>query len=231
VSALGWYVRRVRPEASPTPRVRDGVRAALPLVLGPLLFGLSFGVLAEAAGMSAAAAVVMSATTFAGSAQFAAASVLEDGGTVLAAVVSAVLLNLRYVGQSIAAASIFPGSRARRFVESQLIVDESWALSGRSGRFEWPILVGAGLLLYVLWVSSTAVGSVVSSALGDPNDLGLDAAFAALFLALAVPYLRGRKAVEATLVAAAITLLLIPAAPAGVPLVAASAACLLGLRR
>ncbi|MGI8479496.1 MAG: AzlC family ABC transporter permease [Gaiellaceae bacterium] len=218
-------------DGRPTPRVRDGVRAALPLVLGPLLFGLSFGVLAEAAGMSAAAAVVMSATTFAGSAQFAAVSVLKDGGTVLAAVVSAVLLNLRYVGQSIAAASIFPGSRPRRLVESQLIVDESWALSGRSGRFEWPILAGAGLLLYVLWVSSTAVGTVVGDALGDPNDLGLDAAFAALFLALAMPYVRQRKAVEPVLLAVAITLVLLPVAPAGVPLVAASAACLLGLRR
>ena len=181
--------------------------------------------------MSAVAAVVMSATTCAGSAQFAAASVLEDGGTVLAAVVSAVLLNVRYIGQSIAAASIFPGSRPRRFVESQMIVDESWALSGRSGRFEWPILVGAGLLLYVLWVTSTAIGSVVGSVLGDPNDLGLDAAFAALFLALARPYLREQKAVAAALIAVAITLVLIPLAPAGVPLVAASAACLLGLKR
>lgn len=218
-------------EPRDTPRIRDGARAALPLILGPLLFGLAFGVLAEAAGMSAAAAVVMSATTFAGSAQFAAASVLEDGGTVLAAVVSAVLLNVRYLGQSVAVASVVPGPRLRRFFESQLIVDESWALSGRSGRFEWPILVGAGLLLYVLWVCSTAVGSVVGGALGDPNDLGLDAAFAALFLALAMPYLRGRRAGEAALVAGLITLVLIPVAPAGVPLVAASAACLLGLRR
>ena len=200
-------------------------------MLGPVLFGLSFGVVAEAVGMSTSAMVVMSATTFAGSAQFAAVAVLEDGGTVLAAVVSAILLNARYIGQSIAVAAIFPGSRPRRFVESQLIVDESWALSGRSGRFEWPILVGAGLLLYVLWVSSTAIGSVVGSALGDPDDLGLDAAFAALFLALAKPYLRERKAVAAALVAVAITLVLLPITPAGVPLVVASAACLLGLRR
>ena len=70
-----------------------------------------------------------------------------------------------------------------------------------------------------------------ASALGDPNDLGLDAAFAALFLALAKPYLHERRAVAAALIAAAITLVLIPIAPAGVPLVAASAACLLGLRR
>ena len=218
-------------DARPAPRVRDGVRAALPLVPGPVLFGLSFGVFAETAGMGAAAAIVMSGTTFAGAAQFAAASVLETGGTVAAAVVSAVLLNARYAGMSIAVASIFPGGRLRRFFGSQLIVDESWALSGRSGRFEWPILAGAGLLFYVLWVSSTALGTVVGDALGDPNDLGLDAAFAALFLALAMPYLRNRRGLEAAALGAAITLLLIPLAPAGLPLVAAAAACLLGLRK
>ena len=70
---------------------------------------------------------------------------------------------------------------------------------GRSGRFEWPILVGAGLLLYVLWVTSTALGTLIGGALGDPGDLGLDAAFAALFLALAMPYLRNRLALEAAM--------------------------------
>ena len=211
--------------------MRDGVRAAIPLSPGPVLFGLSFGVLAESAGMGAVAAVVMSATTFAGSAQFASASVLETGGTITAAIFTAVLLNARYIGLSISVASIFPGSRLRRFVESQLIVDESWALSGRSGRFARPVLVGAGLMLYVLWVSSTALGTVVGGALGDPDSLGLDAAFAALFLALARPYLKGRRALQAAALAAVITLLLIPVVPAGVPMVAAASACLLGLRK
>ena len=210
--------------------MRDGVRAALPLVPGPVLFGLSFGVFAETAGLSAVAAVVMSATTFAGAAQFAATSVLDDGGTAAAAILAAVLLNARYAGMSIAVASIFPGSRPRKLVESQLIVDESWALSGRSGSFEWPILFGAGLLLYVLWVSSTAVGALAASTLADPASLGLDAAFAALFLALAAPFVRGRKAVTASVLAAVITLVLLPVAPPGVPFVAAAAACLLGLR-
>jgi len=221
----------VSSETHAAPYLRDGVRAALPLIPSPVLFGLSFGVLAEAAGMSAAAAVVMSGTTFAGSAQFAAASVLETGGTAAAAIVAAVLLNTRYAAISITVASIFPGGKLRRFAESQLIVDESWALSGRTGRFEWPILVGAGLLFYVLWVSSTALGTLVGGVLGDPNSLGLDAAFAALFLALAMPYLRERKSREAAALAAVITLVLIPIAPAGLPIVAAAGACLLGLRR
>ena len=181
--------------------------------------------------MGAVAATVMSATTFAGSAQFGAATVLDAGGTLVAAIAAAVFLNARYIAISVTVASIFPGGRARRLVESQLIVDESWALAGRSGRFEWPILVGSGLLLYVLWVVSTALGTVLGGALGDPNGLGLDAAFAALFLALLAPYLRNRRAVQAAALAAVITLVLTPVAPAGVPIVAAAAACLLGLRR
>jgi 4-azaleucine resistance transporter AzlC len=221
----------VPPEPRSSPRLRDGVRAALPLAPGPLAFGLSFGVLAEAAGMGALAAIVMSATTFAGSAQFAVASLLDTGGSIAAAITAAVFLNARYAAISISVASIFPGRRLRRFFESQLIVDESWALSGRGGRFEWPILIGAGLLLYVLWVTSTALGTLIGGALEDPNQLGLDAAFAVLFLALALPYLRERQALQAAALGGAITLVLIPFAPAGVPLVAASVACLLGFRR
>ena len=196
-----------------------------------MVFGLSFGVLAEASGMGALAAVVMSATTFAGSAQFAVASILETGGTIAAAITAAVFLNARYAAISVSVASIFSGGRLRRFLESQLIVDESWALSGRTGRFEWPILVGSGVLLYALWVASTALGTLVGGALEDPDALGLDAAFAVLFLALALPYLRTRRALQAAGLAAVITLAVTPFTPAGVPLVVAATACLLGLRR
>jgi 4-azaleucine resistance transporter AzlC len=211
-------------------RIRDGVRAALPLTLAPLLFGASFGLLAVDAGLGAFGAVAMSATTFAGSAQFAAATILEDGGGVLAAIVAALLLNARYVPLSLAVASIFPGSRRRRAFESQLIVDESWALAGRSGRFEYGVLIGAGLLLYVLWVGGTALGTVIGDLL-DPEAIGLDAAFPALFLALLAPYLRSRRALLTALVAGAITLVLLPVAAPGVPIVAASLAALIGLRR
>ena len=219
------------PSSATAPRIRDGVRAALPLAPSPILFGLSFGVLSDATGFGGVTAVVMSATTFSGAAQFASVSVRDAGGTVAAAILAAVFLNARYVAISMTVASIFSGGRLRRLVESQTIVDESWAISGRSGRFEWPILVGAGLFFYVLWVASTALGTVLGGVLENPNELGLDAAFAALFLALAVPYLRERTAREAAALAAGIVLVLIPFAPAGVPIIAAAAACLLGLKR
>ncbi len=211
-------------------RFRDGVVAALPLTPGPLVFGASFGLLAVDTGFAPLAAIVMSATTFAGAAQFAAVSTLQTGGGALAAVVAALLLNARYVPMSVAVASIFPGSAARRLMEAQLIVDESWAIAGRGGRFEYPMLAGAGAFFYVLWVVGTVVGAYAGN-LFDPNAIGLDAAFAALFVALLVPYLSSRRAVTAAVLAGAITFALIPVAPPGVPIVAASVACLVGLRR
>ena len=211
-------------------RIRHGVRAALPLAVAPFLFGAAFGVLPLDAGLGVSGAITMSATTFAGSAQFAAATILDDGGGAAAAIVAALLLNARYVPLSLAVASIFPGSRRRRALESQLIVDESWALSGRSGRFEYGVLIGAGLLLYVLWIVGTALGTVAGDLL-DPEAIGLDAAFPALFLALLAPYLRERRALVTAVTAAVITLVLLPVAPPGVPIVAASLAALIGLRR
>ncbi|HEY7562902.1 MAG TPA: AzlC family ABC transporter permease [Gaiellaceae bacterium] len=212
-------------------RYRDGARAIAPIGVIVLAFGASFGVLARTAGIETEAATVMSATTFAGSAQFAAASILGTSGGIAAAVLAAVLLNARYGPISVSVASLFRGSRLRRVVESQLIVDESWAVSRRpDGRFDRHLLIGAGLLLYACWVGGTAIGAVGGEALGDPADLGLDAAFPALFLALLVPQVRNRRALAAAIAGGTIALALLPFTPVGVPIIAASAACLLGLR-
>jgi predicted branched-subunit amino acid permease len=157
--------------------------------------------------------------------------VLGAGGSVVAAVLAAVFLNARYAPMSVAAAGIFRGGRVRRLLEAQLIVDESWALAGRGGRFRREVLIGVGLLIYGLWIFGTVVGTVIGDRLGKPSDYGLDAAFAALFLGLAAPTLHGRRARVAAACGGLVVLALLPLAPAGVPLVAASAACLLGLRR
>jgi 4-azaleucine resistance transporter AzlC len=208
------------------------MRAVLAIAATVWFFGASFGLLARSAGMGVLAPLVMSATTFGGSAQLAVTSILSVGGGAAAAVVAAVFLNARYAPISISVAPLFHGSRLRRLAESQLIVDESWALASRGeGRFDRRILIGAGLLLYVAWVSGTAVGVLGGKALGDPKSLGLDGAFPALFLALLVSQLRARRAVAAALVGGALALGLIPVTPAGIPIVAASAACLIGLRR
>jgi 4-azaleucine resistance transporter AzlC len=192
-------------------------------------FAASFAVLAPQAGFDAVSAIVMSATTFAGSAQFGAVSVLESGGGVAAAIAAAVLLNARYAPISVTVADLFDGPLLRRLLEAQLIVDESWALSRREdGRYDKRLLIGGGLVLYVCWVGGTALGTLVGDRLGDPERYGLDAAFPALFLALLISQVTSRRALAAALAGGAIALVLIPFTPAGIPIVAATAACLIG---
>jgi 4-azaleucine resistance transporter AzlC len=209
---------------------RGGARAVLPLAIPVVVFGASFGALARAAGMGWLDPVVMSATTFAGSAQFAAVSIMGGGGGIAAAVAAALLLNARYAPIGLSVAHVVPGRGWRRLLRSQLIVDESWAVSRTPDGFDGHRLVGAGILLYVTWVGGTLVGSLGARFLQDPEALGLDAAFPAIFVALLLPLLRTRRARVAALGGAGIALALTPVAPVGIPIIAAAAAALVGWR-
>jgi branched chain amino acid efflux pump len=212
--------------------VRRGARVAAPLFPAAFALGASFGVLARTAHFGALAAVIMSATTFAGSAQVASVSVLGAGGGVAAAVAAALLLNARYAPIGITIASSFRGSLVRRIAQAQLVVDESWALAGGgTPRFDRRALLGVGSLLWVGWVGGTAAGALLGEAIGDPSAFGLDGAFAALFVALLAAQLTERRRTVAAALGALIAVALIPFTPPGIPIVAATAAVLIGWRR
>ena len=202
----------------------------MPYALAALLLAVSFGVLAEPL-MGRAAPIVMSAAVFAGSAQFAATAVLSAGGGGAAAILAGVLLNLRYVPMGIAIAPSLRGGRLRRAATGQAMIDFSWAAASRGeGRFSIPYMLGATAPSYPCWVAGTAIGVFGGDLIGDPGSLGLDALFPAFFLCLLVEgELRpGRPALVAGL-GSLIALALIPFTPAGVPVIAATAAALLGL--
>ena len=210
--------------------LRAGLRAGAPLAVAVGVFGVSFGVLARAAEFDPVAAVVFSATTFAGSAQFAAVAVLSAGGSTASAVLAAVLLNARYLPMGLAAARAVPGSLGMRLLRAQLVVDESWAIGHLGqGRFAPKRMLGAGLVLYAAWVAGTALGVAGAAAIKDPADLGLDAAFPALFLALLAGQVHSRRDLAAALAAATVAIVTVPLLPAGLPLVAAATVCLAGL--
>lgn len=196
------------------------------------MLAVSFGVLARETGFSPVGAIVMSAIVFAGSAQFAAISIIAAGGGLGAAIGAAALMNARFLPMGIALAPSLPGSAVSRAAQGQTVVDASWAMAGRGdGRFDRHFLFGASAVQYVTWLSGTALGSFGGGALGDPRDLGLDAIFPAFFLALLLPELRDPRARAAAVVGALIALALVPLAPPGVPVLAASAAALVGLKR
>lgn len=196
-----------------------------------IAFGISFGVLARSAGMGTVAPIAFSATTWAGSAQFAVAAIFNSDGAVISAITAAVLLNSRYLAMSAALAPSLSGGALKRAVHGMAVVDESWALSAKGdGSFDPDKLIGVALTLYPAWVIGTALGTIGGDAIGDPETLGLDAAFPALFLALMITQLRSRSHVTAAVLGGVIALALVPFTPAGVPIIAASAAALVGVR-
>jgi 4-azaleucine resistance transporter AzlC len=213
--------------------MRRGARVGAPLFPAAAALGASFGVLSRTAHFDALAAIVMSATTFAGSAQIATVSVLGEGGGVAAAVAAALLLNARYAPIGITVAQSFRGHVLKRFAESQLVVDESWALAGGgTASFDRRVLLGVGALLWVGWVGGTTIGALAGQAVGDPAAFGLDGAFAALFVALLAAQLTDRRRVAAAVGGAAIAAVLIPFTPPGIPIIAATAAAVVvGWRR
>jgi 4-azaleucine resistance transporter AzlC len=211
---------------------RAGLRAGTAFAPPVFVIAVSFGVLARDLGWGEVAPVVFSATVFSGSAQFAVAEVLGAGGTALAAILAATLVNARFAVMGVAVASSLPGGRLRRAIEGQATVDASWALAAREGgRFDRDVLIGATLPQYAAWVGGTAVGVFAGDALGDPEAIGLDVVFPAFFLGLLIEELRqGRQQVAAALVAAGVALVLVPFTPPGIPIIAACLGALLGLR-
>ena len=214
------------------PTFRDGLRAGLPVALAGSVLAMSFGVLAGDVGMPGWTAVLMSVIVFAGSAQIAALGIIGAGGTLGAALGAAALMNSRFLPMGVAFAPSLPGGPLKRAAQGQTVVDVSLVIAedGKGG-FDRNLLFGSTLAQYVGWVTGTIVGVLAWPVLGDPQALGLDAIFPAFFLALLLGELKTARARGVALAGGLIALVLIPVAPAGVPVLAASAAAFYGLIR
>ena len=190
-------------------------------------YGLSFGAVSTAAGLSVLQTCALSLLMFTGASQFAAVSVLGAGGAPLAAAATAVLLGTRNALYGLRISSLLRVRGLRRLAAAQLVIDESTAMSlvqadaslNRLGFW------ATGLSVFALWNAGTLIGAVGAHALSDPRSAGLDAAAPAAFLALLAPRLRqGRTVWLVASVAALVGLATVPLLPPGGPILVAAAA-------
>lgn len=204
------------------PRVEPLKRDAVSIAVATGIYAVSFGVLSVAAGFSVAQTCVMSLVCFTGASQFTYVSVVGAGGTAAAALPPALLLAGRNAIYALSLDDVLRGGRIRRALDAHLVIDESTAMAhaqadpaDKRRAFTWT--AGA---IFLSWNAGTLGGALAGGALTDPAKLGLDAIFPAVFLALLVPQLRNGRTVGAALTGAAIAVVLVPAAPAGVPVMA-----------
>jgi 4-azaleucine resistance transporter AzlC len=212
---------------APSKTVRDA--AGIGIAVG--IYGVSFGVLAVAAGLSPAQACVMSMLVFTGASQFAFVGVLAGGGGALAAMGPAVMLAVRNAAYGLSLTPILPRRVRDRALLSQLVIDESTAMARAHddpGAARRAFLL-TGISVWLCWNAGTLAGALLGGGLGDPRAFGLDAMFPAAFLALLAPQLRRPGAPVAAVAGAMVAFALLPFAPAGVPVIAALAGVIPGV--
>jgi predicted branched-subunit amino acid permease len=192
-------------------------------------YGVSFGAVSVAAGLSVAQTCALSLVMFTGASQFAFVGVLAAGGAPVSGALTALLLGTRNTLYGLRLAPLLHWRGARRALAAQVLIDESTAMSmTRSSTAAARVgFLTTGVSIFLLWNLATLLGAVAGSALGDPRTYGLDAAVGSAFLALLWPRLTDRRNQLVAVLAAAVALGIVPLSPAGVPVLAAAGVALL----
>ena len=205
------------------------VRQAASIGVATGAYGISFGALAVAAGLTVPQACALSALMFTGGSQFAFVGVVGAGGGAAAAVATATLLGARNGFYGLQMATILRPRGWRRLPTAHVTIDESTAVgtARASVRPDRPDLAHLGfwataVAVFTLWNGATLAGALIGNALGDPRRYGLDAAAAAAFLALLWPRLRDNRTRAVTLSAVLVASVLVPLLPPGAPVLAAA---------
>ncbi len=222
------------PPAAPAPNDWPAGRAAIirdSLAVGVATgtYGISFGAVSVAAGLTVAQTCVLSLLMFTGASQFALVGVAAAGGNPFSGALTAVLLGSRNTLYGLRMAPLLAYSGVRRLGAAHLLIDESTAM-GVTRDSRPAVRTGfltTGLSVFLMWNTATAIGAAAGTAIGDPRTYGLDAAVGAAFLALVWPRLADNRNRLVALAAAIVALGLVPVTAPGVPVLAAGGVALL----
>lgn len=199
---------------SESPHIRDyleGLRRALPIMLGYAPVGFAFGVLAVKNNIPPALAVGMSLLMFSGSGQFVLASLWGAGAGILSVIAAVFIVNLRYLLMSAAESPWLAAlPRCQRFLLGLGLTDETFVVHitalQRGWKLRLPTLYVCNSATYLSWTAGSAVGAFCGELVSDVKPLGLDYALTAMFLALLVPQCVSRLHVLVAVFTAALSI-------------------------
>ncbi|MBM3569946.1 MAG: AzlC family ABC transporter permease [Alphaproteobacteria bacterium] len=206
---------------SPPPFTSAGVLRGARLMIGfvpsSIAFGLGFGLAADQAGLSLLESTLMSALLFAGTSQLAALQIWTAPLPFWPIVITVMAVNSR---QFLMSATMRPWfgrlPRWRAYLTLGLLVDANWAVAMRErarGDQDAGVFLGAGLVLYVFWTASSALGHAVGAMIPDPRALALDYIVPGFCVVLLLGMWRGKGDLVPWLVAAATAVLVATLVP------------------
>lgn len=175
----------------------QGVADIVPVIVAAVPIGLLWGTLAAAKGLSAVAAGLMSASVFAGAAQFVAIELWREPVPWILLTFTALIVNVRHILMG-ASLSRHMGAIALRWRAPLMffMADESWAFAERralSAPLTASYYLGLVLPLVSTWTTASVVGALAGRTLGDPAVYGFDFAFSAMFIGILAGFWKGPR--------------------------------------
>jgi 4-azaleucine resistance transporter AzlC len=174
-----------------------GLKDGWPMFLAYVPIAMLWGTLAAAKGFSVLEALLMSALLYAGASQFVAIEMWVDPLPIFLMIFTIFIINIRHI---LYAASI---SRHMGGIQKKwhpflmyVLTDEAWALLERKALTQPLTLgyyVGVAVPLWPTWFISSALGAYIGRKLPDPALIGLDFAFAAMFIAILAGFWKGPR--------------------------------------
>jgi len=202
---------------SPSPGAKltfyNGVAAGLPVALGYIPIAITFGLLANAAGVPNHVSIMMSLLVFAGASQFVAVNLLAMGVTHWEIVLTTFILNLRHF---LMTASV--SRRIQRGTPKNImaliafgVTDETFTVASlrREAELSPAFALGLNLAAFSAWNAGTWAGIFLGAGLPASLQASMGIALYAMFIGLLVPSMRGsRQVLVISLLAAGIHSLL-----------------------
>ena len=190
-------------------RFTDGMKAALPIVLGYVPVGMAFGLLARKAGLSTLDVTLMSLLVYAGASQFLAIEMILKGMAWFPIVMAAFFLNLRHLLMSSNLSLFLEKARLSSLgLLSAQLTDESYvvAVSRLPEVKNKPrYLFGLQMTSHMAWVGGSVAGALFGPFVKS-SDYGLPYALPALFICLLVLQIRSIRYLSIMVLAGASSL-------------------------
>jgi len=187
--------------------LREGIIASLPIAVGYIPIAITFGVIAQSAGLTLVQALSMSLFVFAGASQFVGVNLIAMGVPFAEIVLTTFILNFRHFLMSSSLATKFaPMKRSMLALIGFGITDETFSLASlQSGKLGAAFLLGLNFTAYTAWAVGTGLGVILGAGMPPMLQSSMGIGLYAMFIGLLVPGMKKSLKATAIAIAAGIT--------------------------
>jgi len=176
----------------------DGLKAAIPIAIGYIPIGITFGLLARSAGIPNHITLMMSLVIFAGASQFVGINLIALGTSYWEIVLTTFILNLRHLLMSASLSQRITHGTSKGILAllSFGITDETFTVASfrEEAQLKPEFLAGLNLLAFSAWNAGTWMGFFLAAGLAEAVKNSMGIALYVMFIGLLVPSCRRSKA-------------------------------------